>query len=60
MKICIFGLGALGSMLVKGFKGLKIDSIILVDDDKVEKHNMNSSVLFDANSIGRFKVDVVG
>ncbi len=58
MKICIIGLGALGSILVKKLKGFKIEKMVVVDDDKVERHNMNSSVLFEIDSVGRFKVAV--
>ncbi len=40
MNFCVIGLGTVGSSIIKCIKNIEINKIILIDPDKIEKHNI--------------------
>jgi tRNA A37 threonylcarbamoyladenosine dehydratase len=51
MRIVVVGLGSLGTMVIKSLKGLVINDIVLFDNDKVELHNIKSSLIYDKGHV---------
>lgn len=46
MKVLIIGLGSLGSIVVKKISKMNVRSLLLVDFDYVETHNLNSGAIY--------------
>lgn len=59
IKVCIVGLGALGSVISEMLVRMGIGEIILVDYDTVETHNI-AGQLFSEEDIGKHKVEALG
>jgi adenylyltransferase/sulfurtransferase len=57
--ILIIGAGGLGSSLALSLGSVGIGKIIFVDFDKVALHNLHRQVVFNLESVGKFKVDEV-
>lgn len=57
--ILILGCGGTGTHVAWNLAALGIKSFILIDDDIVEKNNLNRQILYDLNDIGRYKVDAL-
>lgn len=56
-KICIIGIGALGSVASELLVRAGIGSLLLVDRDYVEITNLQRQSLFDEKDVGRLKVN---
>lgn len=57
--VLILGLGGIGSCLTYYLAQSGIKTIIVVDNDKVEKSNLGRQALYFEKDIGKFKVDVI-
>ena len=57
-KIILAGIGGIGSYIVYLLSRLKVKSIIMFDDDRVEMANM-SGQLYSKSDIGKYKVDAM-
>lgn len=55
----IFGCGGIGSMTALQLAGSGIGSLTIIDDDVVEKSNLNRQYMWTNSDIGRSKVDVL-
>ncbi|MFB6589686.1 ThiF family adenylyltransferase [Bacillus thuringiensis] len=56
LKIGIIGLGGLGSNLLLQLAGLGVNTIYVVDPDKIEYKNLNRQFLYKLSDIGEYKV----
>src|SRR3989344_5516855 len=57
-KITIIGIGAIGTNTAESLVRCGVKELILIDNDKIEEHNLQRQVLFTKEDIGDFKVDV--
>ena len=58
MKIAIVGNGSIGSFLALALNKLGFKNLILIDDDKIEKHNVPTQFYFNTD-IGKYKVNAL-
>lgn len=56
-RVCIVGLGGLGSISAMGLAAAGIGYLRIVDRDRVELGNLNRQVLHGTPDVGRFKAD---
>ena len=54
-KICIIGLGALGTVASQYLVRAGVGEIHLIDHDKIEKSNLHRQINYDLNDIGKSK-----
>lgn len=57
--VALFGLGGVGSYVAEALARAGIGKILLVDNDKVSKSNINRQLCALHSTLGRYKVDVV-
>src|SRR3989338_5312592 len=57
-KITIIGIGAIGTNTAESLVRCGVKELILIDNDKIEEHNLQRQVLFTKEDIGSFKVDI--
>ena len=57
--VALFGLGGVGSYTAEALARSGIGKILLVDNDKVSKSNINRQLCALQSTVGRYKVDVV-
>ena len=57
-KVCIFGIGGVGSYVVEGLVRAGISNITIVDKDIVDITNINRQLIADTETVGRAKVDL--
>lgn len=57
-KICVIGVGGVGSHSLYGFAAMGVGKITAVDFDKVELSNTSRQMLYWESDIGKYKVDV--
>lgn len=55
----IIGCGTLGSTLSASLTKIGVNNLILIDDDIVNKHNINSQHVFNKNDLGKFKTECI-
>lgn len=58
-KVLILGCGGIGSMTALQLAGAGIGSLTMIDDDVVEKSNLNRQYVWTNSDIGRNKVDIL-
>lgn len=58
-SVCLIGCGGVGSAVALFLAKMGVKEFTLYDHDSVEHHNLNNSILFTRDSIGKQKVDVV-
>ena len=58
-KVAVFGLGGVGSFVCEGLARSGIGNFTLVDFDRVDESNINRQLIATANTIGRYKVDLM-
>ncbi len=56
-KVLIIGIGGLGCPLLTYLAASGVGTIGIADPDKIEISNLNRQTLFNANDIGKYKVD---
>jgi adenylyltransferase/sulfurtransferase len=56
-RVCVVGVGGLGSTIVTQLAGMGVGLIRIVDRDIVERANIHRQCIFDVNSIGMAKVE---
>ena len=54
-KVCIIGLGALGTVASQYLVRSGVGKIHLIDHDKIEKSNLHRQINYDLNDIGKSK-----
>lgn len=59
LKIGVLGLGGLGSNICQLLTRLGVRDFVLMDFDKIEKHNLSRQELFGFHDVGLFKADVI-
>lgn len=59
LKIGIVGLGSVGSIVAETLARMGIIKIVLIDFDKVKKHNLDRIIGVTKKDIGKYKVDVI-
>lgn len=57
--VALFGLGGVGSYTAEALARSGVGKILLVDNDKVSKSNINRQLCALQSTVGKFKVDVV-
>lgn len=57
-KVCIFGLGGVGSYVLEGLVRAGIENFVLVDNDIVSISNINRQIIATTKTIGKPKVDI--
>jgi tRNA A37 threonylcarbamoyladenosine dehydratase len=57
--VALFGLGGVGSYTAEALARSGVGKILLVDNDKVSKSNINRQLCALQSTVGRYKVDVV-
>ncbi|CAB5105081.1 hypothetical protein D3OALGA1CA_1676 [Olavius algarvensis associated proteobacterium Delta 3] len=57
-KVCLIGLGGLGSQIAPRLVGMGIGEVRFVDRDIVSRSDLHRQYLYDVDSIGRPKVEV--
>ncbi len=56
LSICVIGAGAVGSSIALGLAKLGLTNIVVIDDDKVEPHNLSNQYPYGPDDVGEFKV----
>lgn len=56
-KALIVGAGGLGNIAAKFLASSGMGDIVIIDDDNVEKSNLNRQILFNEKSIGKNKAE---
>lgn len=54
--VAIVGMGGVGAVVLQHLVGAGIKSFILIDYDKVERHNLNRQFVYNSNQLGMLKV----
>jgi molybdopterin/thiamine biosynthesis adenylyltransferase len=57
-KVLVIGVGALGNEILKNLALLGFCHVAVVDLDRIDESNLSRTVLYRAQDIGQFKVDV--
>ena len=57
-RVCVFGVGGVGSYVVEALARSGVGEIDIVDDDKVVLSNINRQIIALHSTVGRDKVDV--
>ncbi len=57
-KVTIIGLGGLGSSVSLYLVGAGVGEIRIIDNDKIDIHNLQRQILYTEGDIGKFKADV--
>ncbi|OFC70875.1 HesA/MoeB/ThiF family protein [Alteromonas confluentis] len=56
-RILLIGMGGLGNAVAQSLAAGGVGALTLIDDDKVEQHNLPRQILFTDADCGQFKVD---
>ena len=57
-KVCIFGIGGVGSYVVEGLVRAGIGNFILVDNDKISLTNLNRQIIATTKTLGNSKFQI--
>lgn len=57
-KVCVFGIGGVGSYVVEALARAGIGNFILIDKDTVDVTNINRQIIATHNTVGKVKVEV--
>jgi sulfur-carrier protein adenylyltransferase/sulfurtransferase len=55
--VAIVGVGGVGAVILQHLVGAGIKSFILIDYDKVERHNLNRQFIYNSKQLGMLKVE---
>lgn len=58
IRIGVVGLGSVGSIVAEGLARIGVRTLVLIDDDLVEEHNLDRLLNAGVRDIGRTKTDV--
>lgn len=58
-KVCIFGLGGVGSFVCEALVRAGVENFILIDNDTVDITNLNRQIIATRKTINQYKVDVM-
>ena len=59
LRIGIVGVGSVGAIAAEALARIGISTIVLIDPDKVEPHNLDRFLFGTRETVGRHKVDIV-
>ncbi len=59
LKVGVVGIGSVGSIVVEALSRLGIQNILLIDFDKVERHNRDRLLHSTEEDIGHYKTEVI-
>lgn len=59
LKVCIVGLGGVGSYAVEALARLGVENFVIIDKDKVDITNLNRQIIALQSTIGKDKCEVV-
>jgi molybdopterin/thiamine biosynthesis adenylyltransferase len=54
-KVCLLGLGGLGSNILLSLAALGVQNVVAADFDKIDKSNLNRQILYKTSDIGSIK-----
>ena len=57
-KVCIFGIGGVGSYVVEALARAGVGNFVLVDNDEVDITNINRQIIATTKTIGKAKVEI--
>ena len=57
-KVLVVGCGGLGAPVIQYLAAAGVGTLTLMDDDRVQRSNLNRQVLFGDADIGRLKTDI--
>ena len=58
-KICVIGLGGVGSIIPISLVRSGVKHLLIIDKDKVEESNLNRQIGYDLDDIGRYKTEAL-
>ncbi len=58
LKIGIVGLGSVGCVVAEALSRMGVNHIVLIDQDKLEEHNLDRMLYGTTNNIGEYKVHI--
>jgi len=58
LRVGVVGLGSVGCIIAEALARIGVNSVVLIDPDKVEEHNLDRLLYGAADDIDRYKVDV--
>ena len=59
LRIGIVGVGSVGSIVAEALARIGVKNLLLIDPDKVERHNLDRLLYAGVGDVGRFKVELV-
>lgn len=58
LRICVVGVGSVGSMIAEALARMGVQQLVLIDPDQIEEHNLDRLIHAEAGDVGRHKVEV--
>lgn len=58
-KVAIFGIGGVGSFVVEALTRCGVGKLVLIDNDVIDKTNINRQIHANINTVGKIKVEVM-
>ena len=58
LRVGVVGLGSVGCMVAEGLARIGIQHLVLVDGDRVERHNLDRLLYAGTEDVGTYKVDL--
>lgn len=59
IKVCIVGLGGVGSYAVEALARLGVEHFVIIDKDTVDVTNLNRQIIALQSTVGKYKTDVL-
>lgn len=57
-KVLVIGAGGLSCPVIQYLSAAGIGTIGIIDDDKIEQHNLQRQILFSHNDLGKYKAEI--
>lgn len=58
-RVCVFGVGGVGGFVCEALARSGVGKLVIVDNDTVNRTNINRQIIATTDSVGRLKVDVM-
>ncbi len=59
-RVAVLGCGGLGCYIIEELARLGVGTLLIIDYDRYEEHNLNRQLFAEPGNLGRFKADVAG
>ena len=59
IKVCVVGLGGVGSYAVEALARIGVENFVIIDKDKVDITNINRQIIALESTVGKDKCEVV-